>query len=98
MFLWTSFQQYRTEMGRELDKLAIRLERLDEHGTRGVDRMAAEVAQLRKDVTEHEQAHEKQRQEQVASRRWLVGIVVALVIPLYPLLGWGLILLARTHG
>jgi hypothetical protein len=68
--------------------MSARFERLDEHGSRGVDLLRVEVKSLRDDVTEHERLHENSRKEQVAARRWLIGVVIALIVPLYPLLIW----------
>ena len=75
--------------------LTARLERLDEHGSRGVDLLRVEVKNLREDMTTHEKTHEEAAEqareaakEQRIARRWLIGVVVALIVPMYPLLGW----------
>lgn len=96
-FLYTTMREQRMEFARELDKVNARVDRMDENGTRGVEKIAVEVAQLRKDITDHETLHDRQRQEQVNGRRWMVGTLVALTVPLYPLLGWMLTILAGKH-
>jgi hypothetical protein len=86
-------------MWRDLDKLERRLEtavaelsqritHLDEHGSRGVDALRTQFATLQRDLTEHEQLHAEQARQQLTARRFMIGTVVGLVVPLYPLLGW----------
>jgi DNA invertase Pin-like site-specific DNA recombinase len=78
---------------RELDALTRRMEavdrridHLDEHGTRGVDALRAAFTTLQRDLADHEALHAEQARTQIASRRWLIGLVVGLITPLYPLL------------
>lgn len=86
------------EINRRVDSLAHRVDRLDEHGTRGVERLASEVRQLRTDFLDHEGTHEAARKETVSARRWLIGITVAVVTPLYPVLGTAIYFVLRHHG
>lgn len=104
MFIWTSLQATRSELNIAVEKVAARVERLDEHGTRGVDALRVEMAQLRKDLGDHETVHEKAHKDQLdaardaaAARRWLIGIIVSLTLPLYPFIG-ALIYLVVHHG
>jgi hypothetical protein len=86
------------EINRRVDVLTHKLERLDEHGTRGVDALRNDVARLRQDYAEHEASHKTARDDQVSGRRWLVGIFIATITPLYPLLGAAIWLAAHAHG
>lgn len=75
-------------LDRRIDTEAARLSRLDEHGSRGVEALRNQVQQLTRDIQEHELLHARQQEQQITGRRWIVGTVVALVVPLYPLLLW----------
>jgi len=74
------------EINRRLDSMAHRVDRLDEAGPRGLEALRGQVAQLRADLVEHEAAHQAAAQEQRTARRWQVGLVVSLIVPLYPLI------------
>jgi hypothetical protein len=91
MFVWM-------EINRRMDGVVRRIERLDEYGSRGVDGLRTEVARLRQDFGDHETAHEQARRDQVSGRRWLIGILIAVITPLYPLLLTGIYLVVKTHG
>lgn len=69
-----------------LTQLEHQFTQLDQQGSRGVDGLRLQVTQLTHDFEDHERQHEQTRKEQAISRRWLVGIVVAMITPLYPLL------------
>lgn len=56
-----------------------RLDTIDATGTRGVAVLAVQVQELAKDWARHEQAHETERRERAAGRRWLFMAAVALV-------------------
>lgn len=85
---------------REFDTLARQVERIDEHGSRGVGILQQQITDLIKDVLEikadtsrqlreHEQAHERERRERTSSRRWAAGTAVGLLAALaglYPLI------------
>jgi hypothetical protein len=76
------------ETNRRIDALSLRVDALDEHGSRGVDGLRTEVARLGRDLEEHEREHQRSAVEQRASRRFTLGAVIALVTPLYPTLFW----------
>lgn len=69
-----------------VQQLEAKYAQLDQQGSRGVTELRLEVRQLAKEFGEHEEQHKQARKDQATSRRWLVGIVVALITPLYPLL------------
>lgn len=77
-------------LDRRADAIDRRIDQLDQNGTRGVGALQLTVQQLASDMREHERKHEEEHAEMAAHRRWLIGIVVgvlvALVGPLYPLL------------
>jgi hypothetical protein len=91
---------------REVDRLersieahGRRMEYLDEHGSRGVDALKGQIEQIRKDFLEHEGTHAESaklaREAATAAataRRWMIGVIIALVTPLYPVLFvlWGM--------
>lgn len=81
IFIWT-------ELSRRVDLVTAKVERLDEHGTRGVDQLRDQITRLAKDIGDHERGHERAADEQRISRRWTVGITLGAVTPLYPLLLW----------
>lgn len=95
MFIWGELKATRSEYDRRLDALTLKLEQLDQHGTRGVEALRLEVQQLRKDLLNHEDQHRRQADAQVSSRRWFVGVMVTLLVPLYPLLGYIIVRMAR---
>lgn len=95
LFIWGELKATRAEYDRRLDALATKIDQLDQHGSRGVDALRIEVQQLRKDFLDHETAHQRQADAQVSSRRWFIGVMVALMVPLYPLLGYIIVRLAR---
>lgn len=73
---------------REFDQLLVRVDSMDQGGTRGVVAIQVQITDMVKDMTELklDMGHrfeavdikfEDQRQERVSSRRWLVSIGVA---------------------
>lgn len=76
---------------RSIDAQGKRMEYLDEHGSRGVDALKGQIEQIRKDIAEHESAHTEAARLLAQNRRWLLGTIVGLITPLYPLLFavWG---------
>ncbi|MFF0721356.1 hypothetical protein [Micromonospora sp. NPDC003816] len=76
----------RAELATDIDRTATRLERLDEHGSRGVEALRLELRSLRNDLEAHEGMHAQAAQEQKAARRWTIGLVAGLIAPLYPLI------------
>lgn len=85
------------ETNRRIDVLGHRLDRMDETGTRGVDALRVELAGIRRDFLDHEGKHSEDAREAATARRWLIGVVVALITPLYPLL-IGALIWAVKHG
>src|SRR5207237_943831 len=83
---------------KRIDRAFLQLDELDQHGSRGVDGLRIEVANLRADFAAHERAHEREVAERRTARRWGLGLgitaAVALVGPVYPLL---LLLLERPR-
>lgn len=71
---------------RRMDATDRRIDHLDEHGTRGIDALRAQLTALTRDLSEHENLHTEQAHAATASRRWLVGTVLAVVVPLYPMI------------
>lgn len=84
VFLWT-------ELNRRIDVATHRIDSLDQHGTRGVEALRLAFQQLEQDIRDHEATHQVTEERQANSRRWLIGTVVSLLVPLYPLIGWVLI-------
>jgi ribosomal protein S15P/S13E len=73
---------------RELDILRDEVHRLDDHGSRGVGTIQAQLTDLVKDVgklesevsqkfAEHIQVHKEDQQNRVTGRRWMIGISIA---------------------
>ncbi|MEU4777459.1 hypothetical protein [Micromonospora sp. NPDC023633] len=76
----------RAELGADVDRISGRVDRLDEHGSRGVEALRLDLRSLRKDLEEHEVMHAQAAVEQKAARRWTIGLVAGLIAPLYPLI------------
>lgn len=76
-----------------VEDTARRLEGMDQGGTRGVAVLAAQVAEVVKDVADlrlalgqHDQRHNDEQRSRVNSRRWLVmAIIAALALVESPL-------------
>lgn len=78
------------ELNRRVDDLLRRLDQLDRDGPRGLDALRQDVGNLRQDLVDHEKEHRRAADLAVASRRWFIGTVLAVVVPLYPLLIWAI--------
>lgn len=76
----------RAEQANDVDRISGRVDRLDEHGSRGVEALRLELRSLRNDLEAHEVMHSQAAQEQKAARRWTIGLVAGLIAPLYPLI------------
>ena len=74
-----------------VDQLERRLEAIDLGGTRGVQALTLRVDELVKDGAQHEAAHHATEQQRRSDRRWIIGVAVGLITPLYPLIGWVLL-------
>ena len=83
-------------LDRRIDENRQRLDILDQHGTRGVEALRNQVQLLASDIREHEQLHAKQTEQQITGRRWIVGVTVATVVPLYPAIAY-LLTVAPPH-
>lgn len=85
---------------REFDQLRSELIRIDDHGTRGIGTIQAQLTEVVKDVTElkgevnsrfaeHQRQHERELADRAVNRRWGIGVAVAMlgaVGGLYPYL------------
>lgn len=63
----------------EFDRLAHRVDAIDASGTRGVAVLAVQMQELTKDLSRHEEKHDRAEAARAASRRWMIGAVIALV-------------------
>jgi hypothetical protein len=75
MFVWI-------ELNRRVDALVGRVNGLDEHGSRGVDVLRVELAQLRKDLGDHEELHRQAEANQRTLRQWAIGLVIVGILAL----------------
>lgn len=84
-------------MDHRLDGLEGRLSQLDQHGSRGVEALRIELANLRTDLAQlgtdmvsHDAHHAAEARDRATARRWGVALLVtsglALIAPLYPLI------------
>lgn len=64
---------------------------MDQGGTRGVQLLTSRVDDLVKDVASHQADHKAAEVQRRSDRRWILGVVIGLLTPLYPLLGWALL-------
>lgn len=85
---------------REVDILRAEMSRMDDHGTRGVSVVQAQLVDVIKDVTElkteisgrfaeHGRQHERDDDQRRSDRRWSLGFAVAIagaVGGLYPVI------------
>lgn len=73
---------------RDVERLAERVERIDQTGTRGVGVIQVQITELAKDLAElkgetnaWQASHERQHSDDVAARtmgrRWMIGSVIA---------------------
>lgn len=89
---------------RELEQLAVRVDRIDEKGTRGSGVISGQLAQVIKDVgrlegalTSHNGQHERERQDRTQGRRWLWGAVLTALAVLLTMFGLLIQIAGRTH-
>lgn len=73
---------------REVDQLRDRIERIDDHGTRGVGALQTQVTDLVKDIAElkadlntrfeaHQRVHDQDHADRISGRRWLIATGLA---------------------
>lgn len=60
-----------------VDRTQIRLDVIDDHGTRGVIAVQAQLLDLVKDVSDLNNRFEQDRKERISGRRWLIGMGIA---------------------
>ena len=71
-------------------ELSRRIDRIDEHGTRGIAPLAVQLTEVVKDVAElktemrgwfrdHEEMHRVEERSRLSTRRWTIGIIIAAV-------------------
>lgn len=63
----------------ELDRLVRRIDAMDATGTRGLAVLAVQVQEIAKDLARHEVMHQNEAAARAATRRWLVGAVIAVI-------------------
>lgn len=90
-----AFHLYREvdRLGRDIADNRNRIDALDQHGSRGVDALKTQIEGLRKDFNDHEGTHteaakiaREAAQQAATHRRWLIGTIITLILPLYGLL------------
>ena len=84
--MWRDIDRLERRVEAAVSDLTRRLEHLDEHGSRGVDGLRQQFATLQRDLAEHEAMHAETSRQQVQARRWMIGTIITLVVPLYPLI------------
>jgi hypothetical protein len=73
---------------REVDILRGELQRLDDHGTRGVGAIQSQLVNMVKDLAElkanvdtrfdaHQRVHDQDHADRISGRRWLIGTAIA---------------------
>ncbi len=86
-----------------------RLESIDDHGTRGIASLTAQVAEIIKDVAGlqsdvtnrfdlHSRTHEQDRKDRIAARRWLIGTGLVGVGTMSAVITMLVEVLHRVHG
>jgi hypothetical protein len=93
---------------REFDRLASRLDQIDQVGTRGVGALQVQVTDLAKDVAElkgesrawqttHESQHQADAAERLQGRRWLVTTGIAGLVAMMTAIGLLIDIAAHVH-
>lgn len=81
----------------QANSLERRIESIDDHGTRGVGILQAQIVELLKDITdlktslvtfisEHSRTHKEESNDRTNGRRWMVGTAIAGVMALTAIL------------
>ena len=96
-------------MRRDLDRLAARVDQMDQHGTRGVTAIQVQITDLVKDLAElkgetrawqeaHSAAHAQEARDRVMGRRWLIGTGIAGIVAMATAVGLLIDIAAHVHG
>lgn len=94
---------------REVDILRDEVHRLDDHGTRGVGALQAQLTDAIKDIVElradmvarfeaHSRVHEQDKRDRASGRRWLIGTGIAGVAAMAAVFAALLDILSHIHG
>lgn len=83
---------------------ARRIDAIDDHGTRGVVALQAQMLDLVKDVGKleislenHEKSHVEERKERQRSRRWMIGTAIAGLASMSAVIGLLIEVLMHVH-
>lgn len=82
---------------REFDQLRADMHRMDDHGTRGISGVLAQLAEVIRDVaelkaetnsrfSEHQRQHDREADERASARRFTVTTTVAILVLLVAML------------
>ena len=87
-----------------VDRTQLRLDVIDDHGTRGIGVLQTQIIDLVKDVTDlntrfdtHATVHQKEQDDRVKGRRWMAGAVIAALGSLAAILTVVVEILINTH-
>lgn len=94
---------------REVDILREEVRRIDDHGSRGVIGIQAQLVDLIKDFVElkagmderfaaHARQHTDDRAARLSGRRWLVGTGIAGIVAMAAVLTLLITIIGRLHG
>lgn len=94
---------------REVDILREELHRLDDHGSRGVGAIQAQLTDVVRDIIElktemngrfeaHQRVHDQDHRERVQGRRWLIGTGIAGLVAMAAAITLLLDILSHIHG
>lgn len=93
---------------RELDQLREDVRRLDEHGTRGIGVVQAQLTDVVKNLAEmksevntrfeaHQRVHDRDEQARVSGRRWMIATTATMLGGLAGVLGLLVEILQHLH-
>lgn len=94
---------------REVDILREELHRLDDHGTRGVGAIQAQLTDVVRDIIElktemngrfeaHQRIHDQDHRDRITGRRWLIGTAIAGLLAMVAIITLLLQILGHVHG
>ena len=94
---------------REVDILREEVHRLDDHGSRGVGAIQAQLTDVVRDITElkaemstrfeaHQRVHDQDHRDRVQGRRWLIGTAIAGLVAMAAALTLLVDILGHVHG